>query len=93
MLVWIVLWWRRTPPAARPADDMSPRVWIVAVTAVAGAALLGGATVALRATAGATPVRLDALGFAVITRGAMAGALVALVLAVAWVATRRDQAR
>ena len=93
VLVWLVRWWRRTPPAPRVADGVPPRVRIVAVAAVVGAALLAGAAVVARASSGATPVRLDSLGFAVITRGAMVGAAVALVLAAVWVATRRDQAR
>jgi hypothetical protein len=91
--VWLIRWWRRTPPAPRAAAGVSPRARVVALSAVAGTAFVVGAVVAASAAMGAAEVHVDALGFAVVTRGAMAGAAVALVLASAWAVTRRGQVR
>lgn len=93
ILVWVTRWWRRTPPIAAGVADVGPRTRVAALTAVVGAAAVGGIVVVVRAGVGTAPVHLDALGFAVATRAAMTGAAVALVLAAAWAATRRGHAR
>jgi len=90
---WLVRWWRRTPPAPTAGTGISPAARLGAIAAVALATLFGAVTVVARAVGGDAAVQLDSLGFAAVTRGAMAGAGVALLLAIVWSLDRRAQAR
>jgi hypothetical protein len=79
LLVWLVRWWRRTPPSPRSAPRTGTWPWPV----LAGIGLLAGAT----AWPGQPDLRSAAV--AVALRGGAAVALTAAVLAVGWHATRR----
>jgi hypothetical protein len=84
LLVWFVLWWRRTPPRAGAHRPAARSAWAL----VAAAGVLVGVPAALTAGPG-----IGAAGYAGATWGGGAALAVAVLLALAWHAVRERSPR
>jgi Domain of unknown function (DUF4184) len=83
LLIWFVLWWRRTP--AEPAGPAVGTWWVWV--------LLVGVGVVVGGTAAASAPSLDLAGFRGVTSGGGAVLMASVVYAVGWRIRRRDPAR